>query len=101
MIEWAYEEDQKILGKWKKPWHCRADHAITVQGLPFNTSEPDLYYQFFCILDTAYLVISVYYQWIQPFELLFTTHMHYNGVCIAMHNYASCANSMHYCIDTT
>ena len=45
-------------GKWKKPWHCCADCAITVQGLPC-TSEPDLYHQFLFILDTAYLVISV------------------------------------------
>ena len=52
-----------IPGNRKKPWHSRAYRAITVQGLPC-TSKPDLYHRIFSILDTTYLVSSVYHGWI-------------------------------------
>jgi len=47
-------------GKRKKQWHSRADCAITVQGLPC-ISVFDLYHQLITILNTMYLVSSVYH----------------------------------------
>ena len=49
-----------LWGNRKKQWQSRAYRVIAVQGLPC-TSEPDLYHQIFSILDTTYLVSSVYH----------------------------------------
>ena len=74
---WTYRNAVQVLGRGnrKKQWQSRAYRVIAVQGLPC-TSEPDLDHQIFSILDTTYLVSSVYHGWIHTFEVLFTTHIH-------------------------
>jgi len=49
------------------------------------------------ILNTTYLVSSVYCVWVHTLELLFTTRIHENWLCVDNHNCASRADPVRYC----
>ena len=81
--------------QWQWPYLFRQmEKAVALLCRPC-TSEPDLYHQFFCISDTAYLVISVHILLVNTTFWAIIYHSH--ALKWAMHNYASHVNPVHYC----